>query len=315
MPRQPGPPPKFFKYVGGKTWLRPLLLRLFDRLATEELVSPFLGSGVFEYAFARARPDVRVRTSDVSAPLVNFHAAVRLRREELRGLLLAGEATMERAEYDALQLRFAHMQASAEAGGGLEDESEEGDARAAADFARMMQNSYSGKYGSYCRSVFRVLPTRALRLPAPSNLECTRREAMDVLRARFGRCGDGDGDGAAWYLDPPYWTPEEHYLPGNNLRFPHEELAALLLARPRARWVLSYNAAPRIEELYGGGGEGGGPRIYEVPRMGTGLRCKGGAEGLGGATELLILSPATAEIVDDLMAGSARVVVVVASTC
>jgi site-specific DNA-adenine methylase len=308
MPRQPGPPPKFFKYVGGKTWLRPLLLRLFDRLVVDELASPFLGSGVFEYAFARARPDVRVRTSDISAPLVNFHAAVRRRRNELKQLLLAGEPTMERAEYDALQLRFAHMQAAAQAGGDDDDEddSEEGDARAAADFARMMQNSYSGKYGSYCRSVFRVLPTRALRLPAPPNLECTRREALAVLRTGLGAKDDDDDSarpgGVAWYLDPPYWTPEEHYLPGNNLRFAHEALAALLLARPRARWVLSYNAAPRVVELYGGGGA----VVYEVPRMGERLRCEGGPEGLGGATELLILSPAAAKLADDLLAGSLR---------
>jgi hypothetical protein len=159
-----------------------------------------------------------------------------------------------------------------------------------------MQNSFSGKYGSYCRCAIGVLPLRALRLPAPPNLRCARREALRLLRARLG-----DDDGVAWYLDPPYWTDQEHYLPGNNLAFPHGALAGLLLAHPRALWVLSYNAAPTVVALYRA--SPGAAVLYEVPRRG--LACDA-RRGLGAATELLILSAAAAELGDAVLAGARR---------
>ena len=251
---------KLFPYVGSKSWLVPLLLRLFERLSADVLVSPFLGRGVFEYAYARKFSKTPVLCFDVNAALLGVHRAYASDSKRLENAIRSLDPRLSREDYYALKARYAAL---AEVSG---------DFQGAAEFVRFMTNSFSGKYGSYVNSK-RSLPVSALATPCPSNLSVARRDVFELLRnPPPGRL--------AWYLDPPYFVPTTHYQGSTNLGFQHGELAKLLLEMG-GLWVLSYNDCPEVRSLYAS------CAILEVGRGNNSLSNVGGE-----STELLILSPA-----------------------
>ena len=243
-----------FPYVGSKSWLVPTLHDIFERLSPDLLVSPFLGSGVFEYAFARSS-NVPVLGCDLNPALLCVHLAYALDPDRLASAIRALDPHLTREEYYATRTRCESVAVCA-------------DFNVAAEFVRFMSNSYSGRYGSYVNSK-RSVPTRALSLPCP-DVTVERRDAFELLRnPPPGRL--------AWYLDPPYLVRTKHYQGSTNLGFDHKGLSELLLASDY-QWVLSYNDCPEIRALYAS------CSILEVSRRNTSLSGRGGQR-----TELLIM--------------------------
>jgi DNA adenine methylase len=225
--------PCHFRYVGSKSWLCGELLELFGALPCSTLVSPFWGTGVFEYAFARAHPEKAVLGFDSNAALVNFHRAYAedpIGLEEALGRL---EPSLTREEFlverDALEAAV------------LPDPP---DPDLAALFVRFMCHCFSGKWASYGGT--HAFPSKARHLTCPPNFTASLGDALEVLREWLPR------EEGCFYIDPPYLVPRRHYQQGRNDSFPHEELAALLRAWGGARWVVSYNECQAVRQLYQG---------------------------------------------------------------
>lgn len=238
-----------------------MLLEIFERVSPESLVSPFLGSGSFEYQYARKFPAVKVLCSDINAALLSVH---RVYSEDAKGLetILTGlSPRLSREASCALKARYASMN---------EISSDPADA---AEFVRFMCNSFAGKYGTWCRST-RNLSVRALRTPCPPNISVSRNDAFALLRDHLRSPSPGR---VAWYLDPPYCLNEPYYAGFSKVC--HAELAEILMEIEY--WVLSYNDCPEIRSLYSS------CHIFEVSRKRNAVSHKSDKH-----RELLILSPA-----------------------
>ena len=257
------PPSKFFAYVGAKPWLTEQLLEVFQDLNPSVLVSPFAGTGVFEYELARKMPECKVQLYDTNAALVNFHQCYLQRQPEL-ARSLQGASELSRDDFQELGRTFANLQP-------LERPS----LYLAARYAKWQQQCFCGKWGSYVFGTKRRLPTRAMCEPPPPNLSVSHQDGLDALQAHLRQDSN-----TAYYLDPPYYVRERHYASGSNMSFPHLKLAEILDAFPNALWVLSYNDCPEIRQLFAGA------VITQVLRRAS--------TSLSRATELLIFSPAAA---------------------
>jgi DNA adenine methylase len=256
---------KLFPYSGAKTWLAPTLVEILERLRPDVVVSPFLGAGCIEYAFARQRPQTPVLGCDANAALIGVHKAYAADRELLKAAALSLPPRLSREEFAALKASYAAMtEASLDFG-------------KAAEFLRFMANCFSGRYGSYVVTPRKSVPVRALGTPCPQNISVECRDAFELLRnPPAGR--------VAWYLDPPYFVRTTHYRGTSNRGFQHAELADLL-HEVGGLWVLSYNDCPEIRDLYKD------CATVTVERPSTVLKGRD-----GGGVELLIFSPEAAEV-------------------
>lgn len=226
--------PCHFRYVGSKSWLSQTLLRLFGDTRRNILVSPFLGTGVFEYAFARAHPEKVVAGFDSNAALVNYHRAY---AEDPDGL----QEALGRLEPIVTKSQFNADRDTLEAA----DTPDPPDPVLAALFVRFMCHCFSGKWASYGGT--HAIPRKAREWPCPPNFSASLGDALDVLREWLPR------EDSAFCIDPPCLVHRRHCQQGRNDRcFPHEELAALLRAWNTAPWVVSYNDCPAVRRLYQG---------------------------------------------------------------
>lgn len=237
--------PQLFRYFGSKARMAPALAEAVPE-GTRVLVSPFFGSGAFEYGWAAAHPGARVVGYDLDPAVVNFHRAARTRRLALRariGELLVRGPLPKRA--------YAAMVAA-----GL-DRGLEGAAR----FYVVSQHSYGGKIGSYARPP-RARPPLALEQPLPENVEVRLGDAHDVLAGLAGR----PAAGTFVYMDPPYLIARRYYA--RSAGFDHARLAADARACG-APWLLSYNDSPDVRRLYRGFPRLSLPIEYNVLRKGA----------------------------------------------
>jgi len=81
------PLPQLFRYYGSKGYLAETLERAIPGGCTT-LVSPFVGSGVFEYRYAAKHPGVRVVCFDIDPDVVNFHRVALKRRRVLHATIM-----------------------------------------------------------------------------------------------------------------------------------------------------------------------------------------------------------------------------------
>lgn len=235
--------PALFRWFGSKRWLTPTIAAAVPGECTV-VVSPFLGSGAFEYAFALANPDRRVVCFDIDPAVVNFHKnALRAPRALFDRVMkmhaqmcLDGESVIRKEAYDTLVRR--HVRA--------------GDARqhglnAAARFFVLAAYSFSGKKFTFARKDAFRKPTALLgRLPT-ENLSVERANALEVL----DRLSKEDARTTFVYLDPVYMhrRGSDYYAKGGD--FDHAELARRLELL-RARFLMSYNstARPELRRMY-----------------------------------------------------------------
>ena len=237
---------QLFKYFGSKARLAPALAECVPEGVTV-LVSPFFGSGVFEYNWAAAHPDARVVGYDLDPAVVNFHRQAQARPRALYGRIMGlrsprrGEGplrgTLDKDEYAAM------------VAAGLSDGLD-----GAARFYVASVHSYNGKIGSYARAE-RFREPRALLAELPRNVTVVRGDALRVVEAiaqgRW-RAGGRDKQGGLFlYLDPPYYLMRANYY--RQVEFDHERLAAALRGLQSVSWLLSYNDVPEVRSLYARG--------------------------------------------------------------
>ena len=211
------PRTKFFAYVGAKPWLIDQLLAVFHDLSFSVLVSPFAGTGVFEYALARAMPERQVQLYDTNAALVNFHQCYLQRQPELVESF-QGSTALSKDKFLEWLSTFKDLQPVTCPSLHL-----------ATRYAIWQQHCFSGKSGSYVSGNRRRCPTRATRASPPLNLQVSCQDGLDALQRHLEQDLD-----TAYYLDPPYYVGERHYASGICRNFPRHRLAHLLHAHSSA---------------------------------------------------------------------------------
>ena len=232
-----------FRYFGSKKRMAGALAALVPP-GTRTLVSPFIGSGVFEYTFATAHPECRVVCYDKDPAIVNFHREALRDRMGLHRAVMAAHArlcggeggapTLTKEQYTAL---YARHQAAARRGRQI--------GRAAAvRFYLLMAYSYSGKIGSFASKESFRKPWGLLQ-ELPRNVEVRRGDALSVLDGLIAR---GPDKSALVYMDPPYMLKNNYYRFED---FDHGRLREKL-ALLRTPWLLSYDDSPRARALYRG---------------------------------------------------------------
>ena len=224
------------RYPGGKTRAVPVLAEHIPQ-DTMEICSPFLGGGSFELYCASAR-NLKVHAYDIFRPLVEFWQHLLQRPVALANR--AGEylPTLARDEFYRLQ---------------REQETLSGKISRAAAFYVLNRSSFSGctMSGGMSPGHRRFTPSAVERVRAFPHREISAR--LSVERADF-YASIPRHPGATIYADPPYLleNPNLYGKRGDcHAAFDHEGLRDLLFQRG-GRWLLSYNDAPEVRDLYDG---------------------------------------------------------------
>jgi site-specific DNA-adenine methylase len=227
-----------YKFSGSKTWMVPTLMRMVPP-ETRVLVSPFLGSGVFEMEWAREHPECKVVASDNDDNVVNFHRCAREDGHRLYALTsdlaLFHPFTMERTRYEELVHELRTELPS--------DADTTVQFHRAAHFWLVMHHSFNGLFGKYIRKGAKYNAPIEL-LNYPQNIVVHKRDAIEAIDA-------APEEHALVYADPPYRVPTAHYRLGNR-GFPHEDLALAMhrLHEKGGRFILSYNDVIETRRLY-----------------------------------------------------------------
>ena len=239
--------PQLFRYWGSKRRMMTAIEPLVPE-DSQSLVSLFVGSGAFEYNYARRHPACRVLCYDVDRAVVNFHRQALARREALLARIDGLHASLCRDGARAIGKPAYEALAAAHRG----DTRHQG-VLAAARFYVLAAYSFNGKVGSFAAKPSLRDP-RALRAgPLPPNIQVRLGDALDVLRALVARPTPVPARTCV-YADPPYFIQRPDYYAHHATAFDHGALAALL-RRAHERgvaWVLSYNDVPQVRALYPG---------------------------------------------------------------
>lgn len=234
--------PQLFRLIGSKARMVNTITTTIPP-GTKVLVSLFLGSGVFEYNYARSHPECRVVCFDLDPAVVNFHRQALKHRLALHAAiqtahhrLCDSSGTLDKACYQ--RLRAEHGQSPGQ--GGLE---------AAARFYLLSAYSFSGKLGSYAAKRKFLQPSGLLHA-LPRNLSVRQGDALGQL----ARLCTASSVGTCLYLDPPYMLGRSDYYARSDRSLDHGRMATLLsqVDDHGGRWVLSYNDVPGVRCLYTG---------------------------------------------------------------
>ena len=228
--------PQLFRYFGSKARMSSAIAALVPP-DTSVLVSLFMGSGVFEYNYAKNNPDCQVICFDIDPAVVNYHKKAMKNRKKLQEAILSlhdslcESDSMNKEEYG--KLLNEHRESSRQTG-----------FDGAARFYILTAYSFSGKFGSFAAKAFR--PPR-LSHELPKNLTIHRGDALAFLSSSGANFNMSK---TCIYLDPPYFYPSQPNYYSKNM-FDHEKLSSLLKTC-EYRWILSYNDDTRVRKLYTG---------------------------------------------------------------
>jgi len=273
---------KLFRYAGSKDWLAPVLDTLVMKAEPNALVSGFAGSCAFEYDFARRHPEVSVVASDINECLVNCHRAYLLKQDALVRAVNGLSGALSRDAFYNFLDKMRNDNSRAEELACTESSDAAPSVRRAAAFIQFMNNSFSGKLGSFGSGRGPNLPLRGLSEGAPDNVDVIHCSVFDLLVKRMRNVETR----TVWYLDPPYLVRQAHYGV-SNMDFQHERLAEFLKSKPLAKWIVSYNFSDDVLSLYSG------MPAYAVARSDDRL---GSDRDRGNSEELLIMSPAMSRL-------------------
>lgn len=233
--------PPLFPYYGSKTCMVDTIMALMPSDA-RVMISPFIGSGVFEYNYAAQHPHCQVLCFDKDPVVVNFHQqALRDRLALHAGIMaahvrLCGKTVMSKDTHKRLlQQHFAARQHR-----GMAD---------AVRFYLLMAYSFSGKFGTFAvKLTFRRI--NGILHSLPKNIQVRHGDATQVIASLLAETRTGAH--VCMYLDPPYYISRKDYYEHVNLD--HAALPTLLrqASRKDVRWVLSYNDTPDIHRMYKG---------------------------------------------------------------
>ena len=218
----------FLQYYGRKQQMIPMLERFLPK-KVDTVISPFLGSGAFEYHLNATRGS-KVMGYDKYGALIEYHNILRQHPEALHKAIKAcgADRPVERETY-----KRCHAQ--------LEDMRLTPLQRAVLVFV-LHQNSYGGKGGlpDYIKreTVADITKMPETRIKA---FRATEGDGFKVLRQLQG----GKRSNTLIFLDPPYLLPRNYY----KTAFCHDQLYETL-SRIQTPWLLCLNADKEVRRMY-----------------------------------------------------------------
>jgi len=217
------------KWAGGKRWLLPRLIPLFERYRRARLVEPFVGG----MAVALGLGPRRALLNDVNPHLINFYLRLREGFHLTRGL------KNERTFFLRQRSRFNRMITD-----GVADTAE-----AAELFYYLNRTGFNGlcrfnrrgefnvPFGRYATITYDREFVRYADAFAEWDFSCGDFEEVRLRRSDF------------LYVDPPYDVEFTTYSAG-GFRWADQERLVEWLIRHRGPTVVSNQATPRIVRLY-----------------------------------------------------------------
>lgn len=218
----------FIPWVGGKSQLRKTILEYFPVEPVTRYIEVFGGGGWM--LFSREQHAPTEIFNDIDGQLVNLYRCVKYHCEELQRELKVAEQVPLNSREQFFDYRAQLKQP------GLTD------IQRAARYYYIIRISYGADRHSYGCSKKTLdpiddLPEIQRRL---KKVVIENRDFEAILKAY-------DSAGSFFYLDPPYFKAEHFYM-----GFASEDHQRLYdgLKRVRGKWLLSYNNAPEIKNLY-----------------------------------------------------------------
>ena len=230
------------RYPGGKTRACKTLLDIVDRehLDTSEVISPFTGGASFEFYLRETRRS-RLILNDKFEPLANFWRACKHEKDRLC-------ETLEKVHARGVSKDdFKHMRESIVNEPDLLER--------AVKYLVINRCSFSGATlsGGFSEESSKKRFTQS-SIDRVRQLDLSG-EDVTIHNQDFETFLDTHGKGRKGFVfvDPPYYLESKSKLYGNNgdlhENFDHEGLRRAL-DRVERDWVLTYNDAPYIRELY-----------------------------------------------------------------
>ena len=237
------------KWAGGKRWLVPTILELWDQCGRPRLVEPLCGG----LAIVLGLMPSRAVLSDINPHNINFYKWLK------RGLRISLPMENRAEHYYAHRERFNHL---------IESKQAES-AEAAALFYYLNRTGYNG--------LCRFNSSGRFNVPFGKYRRILYREDFSVYRRAFARwtfcCGDFEAielfDGDFVYADPPYDVQFTRYSQ-QDFRWDEQVRLARWLVKHRGPVVISNQATERVVELYEA--LGFQTRILKAPRR---ISCTG----------------------------------------
>lgn len=243
------------RYPGGKSAAVGQIVELIPE-NVEFVVSPFLGGGSVEVALAKEL-GVKVLAFDIFDILVNFWKVLLDPKEKEKMIDILKRLKPNKKEYSEVKERLRRHWRRTQYGEGENRDLIKDKSELAALFFFNYQLSYGPGFLGWPSSVYLnersykrfIEKLEEFETPYLS-VECSDfREVLPRFKNAF------------LYLDPPYYIgpdssvfrgvyPQRNF-PIHHHGFPHEELKKLL-DQHRGGFVLSYNAAPKILQMYEG---------------------------------------------------------------
>lgn len=237
--------PSILRYPGGKTRAVKHILPLIPE-DTTVLLSPFMGGGSIEHAWARQDPTRSVYAADYFNPVAVFWQQV---ARNPKAVAREVEALYPLAKEDFYMLQQKHMRTR-------------NPVKVAAQFYVLNRASFSGATLSGGMSPghprFTESSVKRLRDFVMPNVAVEHADVFEWLPALLGAMDRaGQKDTTTIYLDPPYLIPNDNLYgsKGSTHRgFDHELLANMLVEASDQgwRWILSYNNSAEVKALYTG---------------------------------------------------------------
>ncbi|MBA3945776.1 MAG: Dam family site-specific DNA-(adenine-N6)-methyltransferase [Herpetosiphonaceae bacterium] len=237
------------KWAGGKRWLLPILIPLWQPYVDRRLVEPFVGSMAVALGL---RPE-RVLLNDTNPHLINFY------RQLQQGLVITLEMANARPLYYQYRDRLNHLITTGDSAG----------PEPASLFYYLNRTGFNGLCRFNGKGLFNVPFGRYKQIRYTVDWTPYKQlfASWEFSQRHFHNLPLAPDDFV--YADPPYDVPFTSYSPGGFRWNDQVELAHQLAAHP-GPLVVSNQATERVLELYDG--LGFRIQIHTAPRM---IACTG----------------------------------------
>ncbi|RZJ93257.1 MAG: Dam family site-specific DNA-(adenine-N6)-methyltransferase, partial [Hymenobacter sp.] len=217
------------KWAGGKRWLLPHLLPLWQQFSTHRLVEPFVGG----MSIALGLQPQRAYLADINEHLINFHQWLQ------RGLVVEVEFVHEEVAFYEARTRFND----------LIRQRQQLSAEAASLFYYLNRTCFNGLCRFNKKNEFNVPFGRYKTINYTRDFTAYQAPlaAWQVAHHSFEHTPVQDGDFI--YADPPYDTPFSQYAK-EDFTWADQEKLVHWLSSFGGPVVATNQATPRILELY-----------------------------------------------------------------
>lgn len=215
----------FLHYAGSKSKISKVFHTYLPDPLPDTIVSPFFGSGAFEYYLAKMYPHKNVMGYDIIEPLVIYHQQ-----------LIENPVNL----YEEIKSKF-HQPLNKEQ---FEDikhsiDDEQTPIIKALYLFMMSDSSFSGRITSFAKKT-RVRDIEKMKDFNLKNVQVSIQDFQKTITQYK------DNPDIFFYIDPPYFLKHNWY---GKERFNHDLLFELL-KDCKGKWMLSYNDSEYIANLY-----------------------------------------------------------------